>query len=98
MTFESIHANDHPRRFPGLMLGFETLKSPAGGCAVLNAANEVAVQAFLDEKIRFDQIHAVNTATLQAFLPAAPQALEDLLEIDRESRSRAQDEVARLSV
>ena len=89
MTFESIHANDHPRRYPGLMLGFEALRSSPGTCAVLNAANEVAVQAFLDRSIRFDQIHAVNMATLAAFTPAVPCTLEDLLEIDRESRERA---------
>ena len=98
MTFESIHANEHPRRFPGLMLGFQTLQSPAGACAVLNAANEVAVQAFLERQIRFDQIHAVNADTLQAYTPAVPKALDDLLEIDRESRARAQHAVTRLSV
>jgi 1-deoxy-D-xylulose-5-phosphate reductoisomerase len=93
MTFESIHAHDHPRRFPGLKLGFDALKAAPGVCAVLNAANEVAVQAFLDREIRFDQIHAVNTATLQAFTPAVPSALEDLLDIDRESRARAREAV-----
>ena len=93
MTFESIHAHDHPRRFPGLKLGFHALKAAPGVCAVLNAANEVAVQAFLDCEIRFDQIHAVNTATLQAFTPAVPSALEDLLAIDRESRARAREAV-----
>ena len=98
MTFESIHANEHPRRFPGLMLGFQTLQSPAGACAVLNAANEVAVQAFLERQIRFDQIHAVNLSTMQAFTPAIPGTLDDLLEIDRESRSRAQEAVGRLGI
>ncbi len=93
MTFESIHAHDHPRRFPGLKLGFDALKAAPGVCAVLNAANEVAVQAFLDREIRFDQIHAVNTATLQSFTPAVPSALEDLLDIDRESRARARQAV-----
>jgi 1-deoxy-D-xylulose-5-phosphate reductoisomerase len=97
MTFESIHANDHPRRFPGLRLGFDALRAAPGVCAVLNAANEVAVEAFLDREIRFDQIHAVNTATLQAFTPAVPSALEDLLEIDRESRARARQAVRQCS-
>lgn len=97
MTFESIHANDHPLRYPGLMLGFDVLRASPGVCAVLNAANEVAVQSFLDRRIRFDQIHAVNTATLQAFTPAVPHALEDLLEIDREARQQAQAAVQRLA-
>ena len=97
MTFESIHAHDHPRRFPGLMLGFEALRAPPGTCAVLNAANEVAVQAFLDRRIRFDQIHAVNMATLESYVPAAPATLEDLLQIDRESRGQAHAAVSRLT-
>ncbi|MFM7024530.1 MAG: 1-deoxy-D-xylulose-5-phosphate reductoisomerase [Limnohabitans sp.] len=98
MTFESIHANDHPRRYPGLMLGFEALRSTSGVCAVLNAANEVAVQAFLEGRIRFDQIHAVNLSTLEAFTPATPDTLEDLLTIDRESRQRAHEQMGRLSL
>ena len=98
MTFESIHDHDHPRRYPGLMLGFDALRGSPGMCAVLNAANEVAVQAFLDRQIRFDQIHAVNVSTLQAFTPSAPESLEDLLDIDRESRARAQNAVNRFSV
>ena len=97
MTFESIHAHGHPLRYPGLMLGFETLRAAPGTCAVLNAANEVAVQAFLDGEIRFDQIHAVNAATLEGFLPEAPRALADLLDIDHASRRHAQAVVDRLS-
>ena len=97
MTFESIHAHDHPRRYPGLKLGFEALRASPGVCAVLNAANEVAVQAFLDRQIRFDQIHAVNADTLQAYAPPAPQTLADLLTIDSDSRACAQRFVARLS-
>ena len=98
MTFESIHAHGHPQRYPGLMLGFETLRAAPGTCAVLNAANEVGVQAFLDGQIRFDQIHAVNASTLEGFTPAAPQTLADLLAIDQESRARAQSTVRRLVV
>src|SRR5690606_31525203 len=52
--------------FPGLPLAWEVLAAPAGATAVLNAANEVAVAAFLEKRIRFDQIHAVNRATLDA--------------------------------
>ena len=98
MTFESIHAHDHPSRYPGLKLGFDALRGSPGVCAVLNAANEVAVQAFLDRQIRFDQIHAVNVSTLQAFTPAPPQSLEDLLSIDAESRAHALSSVSRFSV
>lgn len=97
MTFESIHDHGHPQRFPGLRLGFEALQAPAGTCAVLNAANEVAVGSFLEGRIRFDQIHAVNVSTIEACAPAAPSSLEDLLEIDARARRCASEEAARMA-
>jgi len=82
-------------RFPCLQLAWEALAGPIGTTAVLNAANEVAVAAFLDGRLRFDQIHAVNHATLQAMVPSKPQSLDDLLAIDAEARSRAGSMVQR---
>lgn len=96
MTFESIHAQEHPQRYPGLALAWRALGAMPGTCAVLNAANEVAVQAFLDERIRFDQIHAVNHATLEGFVPCAPSSLDDLLAIDAQARDWAQQSVQKL--
>jgi len=93
MTFESIDAHDHPQRYPGLALAWRALGAAPGTCAVLNAANEVAVQAFLEERIRFDQIHAVNQGTLDAFVPAMPSHLADVLAIDAQARDRAQQMV-----
>jgi 1-deoxy-D-xylulose-5-phosphate reductoisomerase len=85
-----------PRRFPGLDLAWEVLAGPAGSTAVLNAANEVAVQAFLDGAIGFDQIHQVNRGTLDGWSAPAVSALEDLLAIDQQARLRAADWVRRL--
>ena len=96
MTFEAIESNNHPERFPGLALAWDVLRAPAGTTAVLNAANEVAVQAFLDERIRFDQIHAINQSTLSAVSPEKPAHLEDLLAIDTQSRQSALAHVARI--
>lgn len=95
MTFEAIDSNDHPERFPGLALAWDVLRAPAGTTAVLNAANEIAVQAFLDERIRFDQIHAVNQSTLSEVLPSKPVNLGDLLVIDAHSRRTALAQVKR---
>jgi 1-deoxy-D-xylulose-5-phosphate reductoisomerase len=86
------------QRFPCLQLAWESLRAPSGTCAVLNAANEVAVAAFLDRRIRFDQIHAINLATLAAVSPSKPQTLEDLLALDSESRAVAQQAVSRLTI
>ena len=90
MTFEAMHEPAHMLRFPGLRLAWEALAAPSGTTAVLNAANEVAVDLFLNRQIRFDQIHQVNMGTLEKVLPAAPQSLDDLLAIDRMAREAAQ--------
>ena len=85
MTFEAPDL----ARFPCLGLAWEALRGPSGSCAVLNAANEVAVAAFLDRRIRFDQIHHVNRATLDTVRPDAPDSLEALLALDAQARAAA---------
>lgn len=95
MTFESMDDHGHPARFPGLKLAWATLKGAPGSCAVLNAANEIAVAAFLNREIRFDQIHDVNEATLDAVVSARPENLDDLLSLDRQSREAALKLVAK---
>ena len=97
MTFEAIDDHGHPERFPGLRLAWEALESPAGTTAVLNAANEVAVAAFLERRIRFDQIHVLNLETLSAVTPSNPDSLGDLLALDATVRSTAQRIAARLA-
>jgi 1-deoxy-D-xylulose-5-phosphate reductoisomerase len=95
MTFEAMDAHGHPERFPGLKLAWQTLSARSGSCAVLNAANEIAVEAFLNRQIRFDQIHAVNQATLSALTLAEPGCLDDLMDIDRQGRETARGFVGR---
>jgi 1-deoxy-D-xylulose-5-phosphate reductoisomerase len=98
MTFESLDSHDHNQRFPGLKLAWSVLKAPAGATAVLNAANEVAVAAFLNRQIRFDQIHAVNIETLESVSTTRPGSLEDLLALDEQSRDAARRVLARFSI
>lgn len=98
MSFESLETRGHPERFPGIRLAWDALNGPVGTTAVLNAANEVAVAAFLERRIRFDQIHAVNVETLAAVTTTVPQSLADLLALDAESRVVAEQAVARLGV
>ena len=86
----SFEAPDH-ERFPGLQLAWDVLTAPVGTPAILNAANEVAVAAFLEKKIRFDQIHALNRATLDAIAAPDVGGIEDLLELDIEARTFAQN-------
>lgn len=82
MTFEA----PDDTRFPGLPLAWEVLGAPVGSTAVLNAANEVAVGAFLEKRIRFDQIHRVNQATLEAVPVRGVNDIESLLALDGQAR------------
>ncbi len=84
-----------PRRFPGLQLAWETLRAPAGTSAVLNAANEEAVAAFLDGQLGFTGIHDVNARTLAGVLPAAADmgSLDDLLALDERARRAARQHI-----
>ncbi|MFO0106713.1 MAG: 1-deoxy-D-xylulose-5-phosphate reductoisomerase [Burkholderiales bacterium] len=96
MTFEAMDDPGHLRRFPGIQLAWETLRGTPGSCAVLNAANEVAVDAFLNRRIRFDQIHDVNRSTLDRTCFAEPVSLDGLLALDANSRAEARQSILRL--
>jgi len=97
LTFEALDTDGHQERFPGLDLAWAVLEAPAGTTAVLNAANEIAVAAFLERRIRYDQIHRVNTETLNKVSPQPPGSLSDLLGLDQQSRRAAEDALARFA-
>jgi len=82
-------------RYPGLQLAWETLNGPEGSTCVLNAANEVAVEAFLQGRLRFDRIHAVNAETLSRISLSQDMtgSLEALLALDAQARVQAQSVV-----
>ena len=85
LTFETLD----DVRFPGLGLAWEVLNAPSGTPAILNAANEIAVASFLEKRIRFDQIHAVNRATLDGLCAPRVSGVGDLLALDMEARAVA---------
>jgi 1-deoxy-D-xylulose-5-phosphate reductoisomerase len=91
LSFEALDA----LRFPGLNLAYDCLKAAPGATNVLNAANEVAVAAFLEGAIRFPAIHAVNAATLEQVAGTfGPQdTLVDLLALDERARAVARQQV-----
>ena len=95
LTFQ---APDHDR-YPGLQLAWDTLRAAPGSTAVLNAANEEAVAAFLAGTIRFDQIHSVNAGTLESVSIAAGEAasVDALLALDARARRQALQQVKRLA-
>ena len=85
LTFEALDN----ARFPGLRLAWEVLNAPSGTPAILNAANEIAVASFIEKRIRFDQIHVVNRATLDGLCTPRILELDDLLALDMEARTVA---------
>ena len=87
LTFDVL---DHDR-FPGLRLAWEVLDASTGTPAILNAANEIAVESFLEKRIRFDQIQAVNLTTLNGLCAPRIIGIEDLLALDIEARAFAKN-------
>ena len=81
------------QRFPCLRLGFEAMRAGGTASTVLNAANEVAVQAFLDKRIAFTDIPRVVESTLERMSIRQACSLEIVLEDDASSRQLAWKQV-----
>jgi len=82
-----------PARFPALRLAREALEAGGARPAILNAANEVAVEAFLQRRIGFLEIAAIVEDTLSCYDPVAPDSVEAVLAIDTEARILADKRV-----
>ncbi len=76
-------------RFPCLAVAYRALQAGPAACIVLNAANEVAVEAFLQRRLPFVAISAVIEATLAQLAPAAPSSVAEVLAVDEEARRAA---------
>jgi 1-deoxy-D-xylulose-5-phosphate reductoisomerase len=85
LTFET----PDPVRFPALRLAREALKSGGSAPTVLNAANEVAVQAFLDQRIGFLDIAAIVEESLAELAVAPIDSLDDVHNFDKSAREIA---------
>ncbi len=82
-----------PDRFPALRLARNALVAGGARPAILNAANEIAVAAFLSGRIGYLEIAAIVADTLERFDPPAPETLDAVLDVDRETRVLAQERV-----
>ncbi|MBN8807415.1 MAG: 1-deoxy-D-xylulose-5-phosphate reductoisomerase [Sphingomonas sp.] len=80
-------------RFPALALARQALEASGARPAILNAANEVAVAAFLDRRIGFLEIAAIVGDTLDRYDPPAPETLDEVLAIDAGARRIAGERV-----
>ena len=84
-------------RFPCLRLGFEAAEARGSAPAALNAANEVAVDAFLSGRLRFTAIARVAEETVSACAADEPRTLDDVLELDGAARARAAEYITTVS-
>ena len=82
-----------PVRFRALALARDALDAGGAKPAILNAANEVAVAAFLARRIGFLEIAAIVDDTLQRYDPAAPDTLDAVLDVDATARRHAGERV-----
>ncbi len=87
LTFEA----PDEKRFPATRLAREAARLGGAAPAVLNAANELAVAAFLAGKIAFTRIALTVERTLSRALPPPPASLDEVLAVDAEARSRAEE-------
>jgi 1-deoxy-D-xylulose-5-phosphate reductoisomerase len=94
LTFEPADRE----RFPGLYLAWDALEAADGSTTVLNAANEIAVAAFLESAIAFTDIHRINEQTISAVLPTQSDcaSIADLLALDERARHGARSLISRL--
>ncbi len=85
-------------RFPCLRLAYEAFETGGSATCVLNAADEIAVEAFLKEEISFPQLAATVEETLARVPRRTPRSVGEVLEIDAEARRVARDRIARQPV
>jgi 1-deoxy-D-xylulose-5-phosphate reductoisomerase len=85
------------QRFPCLALAYRALRAGGTAPTLLNAANEVAVAAFLDERIPFLAIPQVIAEVMDALPVVAVQSLEDVLDADAQARGAAEQYIKGLS-
>jgi 1-deoxy-D-xylulose-5-phosphate reductoisomerase len=77
------------KRFPALSLAYDALREGRTMPAVLNAANEVAVAAFLNRRIGFREIHRIIKRTMQIHANRRATDIDEVLEVDRWAREKA---------
>lgn len=82
------------QRFPQLGYAYEALRMGGAASIVLNAANEIAVEAFLDRRIRFLDIARSCRQMMDSMVLAAPKSLEEVLAADREARIKTREVIA----
>jgi len=82
-------------KFPLLKLAYQCQEAGGSATCTLNAADEVAVEAFLERRINFPSIYKVVEQTVSKLSARRPATIGDILEVDKESRSLARELIGR---
>jgi 1-deoxy-D-xylulose-5-phosphate reductoisomerase len=86
------------KRYPCLKLAMDACYAGQAATTALNAANEEAVAAFLNNQLRFTDIASVNSQVLDLAQMREPADLESVIELDRMARTLAQEVIGKVSV
>jgi 1-deoxy-D-xylulose-5-phosphate reductoisomerase len=84
-------------RYPNLKLAVEACKQGQGACTALNAANEVAVDAFLNNQVKFTDIYKINETSVKKFVSERVANIDEVLSLDKLARQYAQDIVRQMT-
>jgi 1-deoxy-D-xylulose-5-phosphate reductoisomerase len=76
-------------KYPNLKLAIQACKNGQGACTALNAANEVAVAAFLDEQIKFTDIYKINETSVKKFVSEQVSNINEVISLDTRAREFA---------
>jgi len=85
-------------KYPNLKLAIQACKNGQGACTALNAANEIAVDAFLSKKIKFTDIYKINETSVNNFVSEEVTSIDDVINLDKRVREFTQLSVSQLSV
>ena len=77
-------------KYPNLKLAIEACKNGQAACTALNAANEIAVAAFLDEQIKFTDIYKINETSVKKFVSEQVRNINEVISLDKRAREFAQ--------
>lgn len=85
------------KQFPCIVLAYDAMRAGKAAPLVLNAANETAVEAFLESRLKFTDIFTINRQILDRYGHLDAAAIDEVFAIDKEVRAHTADSVARLS-
>jgi len=82
------------QKYPNLKLAIEACKSGQGACTALNAANEISVDAFLNEKIKFTDIAKINETSVNKFVSERVTSIDEVVSLDLTVREFSRNLIA----